>query len=128
MEEIQDSINTIWGLKPKPKKGWIKVLQNRFLSFSIIVSLGFLLLVSLVLSSFIDGFSDYLKVHFKEITVIALYIINNLITLIITIIIFAVIFKVLPDGKIKMERYFCRRCHYCIIFYAGQICYFLLHQ
>lgn len=45
--EIQDSINSIWGLKPKPKKGWIKMLQNRFLSFSVIISLGFLLLVSL---------------------------------------------------------------------------------
>jgi len=39
--EIQDSINGIWGIKPKPKKGWIKFLQNRFLSFSLIVGLGF---------------------------------------------------------------------------------------
>ncbi len=43
--EIQDSINSIWGLKAKPKKGWLKMLQNRMLSFSVIVSLGFLLLV-----------------------------------------------------------------------------------
>jgi len=45
--EMQDSINMIWGVKPKPKKGWLKMLRNRFLSFSVIVSLGFLLLVSL---------------------------------------------------------------------------------
>src|SRR5688572_13352426 len=35
--EIQDSINTIWGLKPKPKKGWLKMLVNRLLSFSVVV-------------------------------------------------------------------------------------------
>ena len=38
--EIQDSINMIWGLKPKPKRGWLKMVQNRFLSFSVIISLG----------------------------------------------------------------------------------------
>src|SRR6185436_18375363 len=59
--EIQDSINTIWGLKAKPKKGWLKFLQNRFLSFSIIVSLGFLLLVSLVVTSVIETLSTHLK-------------------------------------------------------------------
>ncbi|MEP6846294.1 MAG: YhjD/YihY/BrkB family envelope integrity protein, partial [Panacibacter sp.] len=42
--EIQDSINMIWGIKPKPKKGWVKMLLNRVLSFSVIISLGFLLL------------------------------------------------------------------------------------
>ena len=38
--DIQDSINKIWGLKAKPKKGWLKMLQTRFLSFSVIASLG----------------------------------------------------------------------------------------
>ena len=49
--EIQDSVNTIWGLKAKPKKGLWKILRNRFLSFSVVVSLGFLLLVSLATST-----------------------------------------------------------------------------
>src|ERR1700712_738872 len=82
--EIQDSINGIWGLKPKPKKGWLKMLQNRFLSFSVIISLGFLLLVSLGISSIIDGFSDRLQNHFPEVTVVVFYIINLVITLIVT--------------------------------------------
>ncbi|HEX5025553.1 MAG TPA: YhjD/YihY/BrkB family envelope integrity protein, partial [Agriterribacter sp.] len=46
--EIQDSINLIWRLKAKPRKGWLKIIINRLLSFSIIISLGFLLLVSLI--------------------------------------------------------------------------------
>ncbi len=99
--EIQESINMIWGLRPKPKRGWLKMLQNRFLSFSVIISLGFLLLVSLGVAAIIDGFSDRLKDHFPDITVVVFYIINVAITLAVTGAIFAVIFKVLPDAEIK---------------------------
>lgn len=101
--EIQDTINFIWGIKPKPKKGWVNFLKNRFLSFSVVIGLAFLLLVSLTLSTFIDGFSYILKVHFPQITVVVLYIINTIITLIITTLIFGAIFKVLPDAKIKWK-------------------------
>lgn len=101
--EIQDTINFIWGIKPKPKKGWLNFLKNRFLSFSVVIGLAFLLLVSLTLSTFIDGFSNILKVHFPQITVVVLYIINTIITLIITTLIFGAIFKVLPDAKIKWK-------------------------
>ncbi|MEO6905431.1 MAG: YihY/virulence factor BrkB family protein [Ginsengibacter sp.] len=101
--QIQDSINSIWGLKPKPKKGWLKLLKNRFLSFSIIIGLGFLLLVSLSISALIDGFSDSLKELFPDVALIIFYIINVIITLIITTLIFGAIFKVLPDAKIKWK-------------------------
>jgi membrane protein len=101
--EIQDSINTIWGLKPKPKRGWLKMLQNRFLSFSVIVSLGFLLLVSLAVTTVIDGFSERLMRYFPDVTVVIFYIINIVITLAVTALIFGVIFKVLPDAKIKWK-------------------------
>ena len=101
--EIQDSINGIWGLKPKPKKGWLKLIKNRFLSFSVIVGLGFLLLVSLGLSSIIDLFSQYLSNRFPQVTLVVFYLINVLITLAITSLIFGVIFKVLPDATIRSK-------------------------
>lgn len=99
--EIQDSINSIWGLKAKPKKGWLKMLQNRFLSFSVIVSLGFLLLVSLTLSGIVEGISNALQARYPDITVVVFYIINLVLTLVISATIFAVIFKVLPDARIR---------------------------
>jgi len=99
--DIQDSINSIWGLKPKPKRGWVKMLQNRFLSFSVIVSLGFLLLVSLAITAILDGFSYKLQSRFEDISVIVFYIINTVITLAVVSLIFSVIFKVLPDAIIK---------------------------
>ncbi len=99
--EIQDSINTIWGLKPKPKKGWVKMLQNRLLSFSVIISLGFLLLVSLGLSGIIDALSDRLRSRYPDVAVTVFYIINLLVTITVVTLLFSVIFKVLPDARIK---------------------------
>ena len=101
--QIQDTINFIWGIKPKPKKGWLNFLKNRFLSFSVIIGLAFLLLVSLTLSALVDGFSNTLQSHFPHISVVVLYIINTVITLIITSLIFGAIFKVLPDAKIRWK-------------------------
>lgn len=99
--EIQDSINSIWGLKPKPKKSWLKILQNRFLSFSVIISLGFVLLVSLAISGVIEALSNRLQAAYPDVAVVIFYILNLLITIVITTFIFATIFKVLPDAEIR---------------------------
>lgn len=99
--EIQDSINSIWGIKPKPKKGLLKLLFNRLLSFSIIVSLGFILIVSLVITSLIDTLSGRLMQIFPDATIVVFYIVNQVLTFLIIAVIFAVIFRVLPDAKIQ---------------------------
>jgi membrane protein len=101
--EIQDSINSIWGLKPKPKKGWLKMLKNRVLSFSVIVSLGFLLVVSLGVTAILEALSKQLQAMFPDVTVIIFYILNQVVTLVIVGLIFAVVFKVLPDAKIRWK-------------------------
>ena len=104
--EIQDSINTIWGFKAKPKKGLWKIIRNRFLSFSVVVSLGFLLLVSLAISTILEGLSDQLKARFPNVTVVIFYILNLIISFIVITSLFAVIFKVLPDAKTKWKDIF----------------------
>lgn len=99
--EIQDSINIIWGLKPKPKKGWVKLLLNRLWSFSVIGSFGFILLVSLVVNAVIEALMNQLQRLFPSITVVLVYIVNQLVILGVTTLLFGVIFKVLPDARIK---------------------------
>jgi membrane protein len=118
--EIQDSINSIWGLKPKPKRGWVKMLQNRFLSFSVIVGLGFLLVVSLGISSLIDGFGENLKTRFPDVSVIVFYVVNIFLTLIIITLIFGVIYKVLPDAQIKWKDVFAGAVTTALLFMAGK--------
>jgi len=101
--EIQDSINLIWKLKSKPKKGkgWLRLIINRLLSFSIIVSLGFILLVSLVINGAMDLLLNELLKKFPDVTVVAIYITNLVLTFFVTAFIFGIIFKVLPDAKIE---------------------------
>ncbi len=99
--EMQASINFIWGIKPKPKQGWLQFLKTRLLSFSLIISLGFLLLVSLGVNALVDLLNDQLKNMFPDVTVVVFYILNLVITFFIVSVIFAVIFKVLPDAQIK---------------------------
>lgn len=98
--EIQDSINTIWRVKAKPKKGWKKMLQNRFLSFSMIISLGFLLIVSLIINGIILALSNRLSQYFPDITLFLVNVINLAITFIVISALFGIIFKFLPDVKI----------------------------
>lgn len=100
--DMQDSLNSIWNLKLKPTKdNWIKMLLNRFLSFSMVVGLGFLLLVSLIVSSLLDGLMGRLQQIFPDMAVIAAYIINLLISMAVVTFLFALIYKVLPDALIK---------------------------
>jgi membrane protein len=101
--EIQDSINLIWKLRSKPKKGrgWLRLIINRLLSFSIIVSLGFILLVSLVINGAMDLLLNELLQRFPDLTVIVVYIVNLVLNFFITAFIFGIIFKVLPDAKIE---------------------------
>jgi membrane protein len=101
--EIQDSINTIWKLKAKAEKGWLIMLKSRLLSFSLVVGLGFLLLVSLTVNALVEGLMDKLKQIFPQITVVLVYIFNLIITLLITSSLFAIIFKVLPDAVIRWK-------------------------
>lgn len=118
--DIQDSINKIWGLKAKPKKGWLKMLRNRFLSFSVIASLGFLLLVSLGISAIIEALMNSFQAKFPGVAVVVVYIINLLLTLSITTVIFSVIFKVLPDARIKWKDVIAGAVTTAILFMLGK--------
>jgi len=99
--EIQDSLNIIWRVKAKPKRGWLKLVQNRFLSFSLIISLGFLMLASLLVNLILKALSSWIINFMHAITSVLLNVINLGATFIIISVLFGIIFKFLPDVKIK---------------------------
>ncbi len=101
--EIQDSINMIWKVKAKPKRGWVKLLKDRLLSGSLIVGLGFLLIVTLMVNGVLLALSDMLKARFPDLTIIILNGVNLAISFFVITILFGVIFKVLPDAKISWK-------------------------
>ena len=101
--EMQDSINYIWSVKAKPKKSWLKFLINRALSFSLILSLGFLLLVSLIISALLNLLSDKLDDFFPQFPVELFQYVSSGITLVVITALFMVIYKVLPDAVISWK-------------------------
>lgn len=99
--EMQDSINYIWSIKPKPRKGLVKLIIDRLTSFSLIISFGFILLVSLVVHALVDLLYDELQRSFDQATVVIFQAVNYIILWGIITTLFAIIFKVLPDAHIR---------------------------
>lgn len=120
--EIQDSINHIWGLKSKPKRGWLKMLVNRLISFSLIISLGFLLMVSLFLNTVVEVLSKQLIRFLPGNGVYVVTILNNCLMFILLSLLFGIIFKVLPDARIKWKNVMVGAVATAILFMFGKFC------
>jgi membrane protein len=97
--ELQDALNTIWEVKPNPKAGAGGFIRTRFLSFSMVLGIGFLLLVSLILSAGLSGVVAYLGQLFPVIASL-LQVANFVLGFIVTTVLFGLIYKFLPDVKI----------------------------
>lgn len=118
--EIQDSINYIWSIKSKPQKSWLQYLKNRVLSFSIIITLGFLLIVSLGVNTVVDLLSSRLEKYFSEVSVIIFSGLNIALVLLIITALFTVIFKILPDGHVRWKECIVGAAFTAIMFAIGK--------
>lgn len=98
--QLQDALNTIWGVKAKPGGGIWGFLRSRFLSFAMVGGICFLLLVSLTLESVLKGFSHWVQAMLPGGIVLAL-IVYWIFDLSVIILLFAIIFKYLPDAQIE---------------------------
>ncbi len=99
--DIQNSINNIWHVRPKVKKGWLKIIKDRLLSSSLVIGLGFLLVVTLIVNGIIIALTDRLQRFFPDTSVQLFNGINFLLSFGIIFFMFCIIFKVLPDVNIK---------------------------
>ena len=100
--ELQESLNIIWRVKPKPGRSMIKgLLKDRVQSFALVIATGFLLLVSLLVSTALSATSNYISESFITIPLYVLDIANMVISLGVIYLLFAMIYKVLPDVHIS---------------------------
>ncbi len=97
--QLQDALNTIWEVTPKPGRGFMSMVRDRFLSFTLVLGTGFLLLVSLIVSAGLRAFSGYLGSLAPNLGLI-LELSNTIISLAVITLLFAMIFKMLPDVNI----------------------------
>jgi membrane protein len=101
---LQDALNRIWKVKPNPKKGLLRVIFSRIMSFALVVGLGFTLMVSLVVEALLTILQRYIEQLLKGVSVYVLQGIQFGISFVISTLIFAAIFKFLPDAKIRWRR------------------------
>lgn len=118
--EMQDSINYIWSIKTKPKKSIVKFFFDRLISFSLIISFGFILMVSLGVHALIDLLHDKLKTFFDDATVVIFQGLNYCILFVVITTLFAIIFKVLPDAKIRWKDTFIGATFTACLFLLGK--------
>lgn len=97
--ELQGALNAIWNVKPKPDRGIWGTIQDRFLSFGMVLVVGFLLLVSLVVSAVLSGVAKYLTELAPGVPLL-MQAANFAVSFAIVAGLFALIFKYLPDAKI----------------------------
>ncbi|GAB3526140.1 YihY/virulence factor BrkB family protein [Pontibacter brevis] len=117
---LQDSINAMWEVRAKPEKGWLKLIVDRVLSLALVVSLGFLLLVSLSVDIVLGIIDDYLREQITGIAVYFMTVANVVVSISISILIFAVIFKVLPDAQIRWRNVWVGASVTAILFVLGK--------
>jgi membrane protein len=94
--ELKESLNIIWGVEPRPGKPIFKLIKTRIGAFSMVLIMGFLLLVSLMMSALIVILNKYLGAHFPVLLPV-IEILNIIVFFTIITFLFAMIFKFLPD-------------------------------
>lgn len=99
--QLQQILNKMWEVKPKPKQKFVKLLRDRVFSFGLILVIGFLLLVSLVLSAAVTTVSEWVNEYISETLVVLFSALDIMLSIGVVTLLFASIFKFLPDAKIR---------------------------
>jgi len=104
--DMQDSLNTIWRIEATPHKAWLKFIVNRCISLLIILSVGLLLMTTVILNSILVNFGEeifeFLKID-EFVTQATVILINNTLTAFLSVMVFFILFKVLPDANVKFK-------------------------
>ena len=119
--DLQESLDMVWKVKPKPGRGMIKgLLKDRIRSFAVVVGTGFLLLVSLIVSAVISAINNYVSEQFFELPVYYLEISNLFVSLFIIFLLFMLLFKFLPDVNIRWKHVWVGALVTAVLFVIGK--------
>ncbi len=117
--ELQQDLNLIWGVEARPGQGWRGFIKNRLLSFAMILGIGFLLLVSLIVSAALAVLNKYFSTMIPGAAVLW-QVVNILVSLGVITLLFAMIYKVLPDVKIAWREVWVGAVITALLFTAGK--------
>jgi membrane protein len=117
--EMQDALNEIWGIDTTAKSGFWNLIKTRFLSFGMVLGIGFLLLVSLLLSATLSAIAKYVS-GFLPVPSAVLQLADFLFSIFFITVLFAMIFKILPDVKIPWSDVWVGAAMTAILFTIGK--------
>jgi membrane protein len=112
--ELQDSMNAVWEVKPKPNRGWMDIVKQRFFSLALVLGTGFLLLVSLVINTLLASIVSSLGIGWFW------SVVNFVVSLAVIIGLFTMLFKYLPDAKVPWKPAFLGGCVSAVLFTIGR--------
>jgi membrane protein len=118
--QLQDSMNTMWEVAPRPDRGIMGMIRVRVFSFAMVMAVGFLLLVSLVISAALAALEGYVIGLLPEFELI-MQIISYIVTFVIVTLIFALIFKYVPDAEIEWRDVWLGAAVTGLLFLIGQV-------
>jgi membrane protein len=118
--ELQDALNTIWGVTPKPGRGVMGVVKDRVWSFALVVGVGFVLLVSLALTAWLAMLGTYFG-HLLPLPTVLLEAINFAISFVVITALFALTFKLLPDVKVAWRDVWLGAAVTSVLFSVGKL-------
>lgn len=101
--QLKLSLNDIWKIKPKSNTKIWKVILDRILSFAFVLVIGFLLLISFIITAAINALNDYIKEVLPDVLVYLTYALDVVLSIGIISVLFALMFKYLPDTKIRWK-------------------------
>lgn len=100
--QLQDALNTIWEVRPKPGRGFIRIIRERFLSFAMVIVIGFLLLVSLVITTALSALTRSWAALYPFTATIWIGF-NFLLSFFVSTLLFVLMFKYLPDVRLRWK-------------------------
>jgi membrane protein len=118
--ELQDGLNTVWEVKPKPGRGILGIIKHRFLSMAMVLGIGFLLLVSLVLSAALAALGTYLG-GVLPVPALVLHLINFIVSFGVITLLFALMYKFVPDVEISWNDVWIGAAITALLFTIGKI-------
>ena len=119
--DMQDSINFIWQIKVKPKRGYLKMALDRVLSFSMVIVIGFLVTVSLLLNALLAALYTYIAHLLPFASFYLLEVINLSITFFTILVLFTITFKYLPDANVPLKYCWVGAAFTAILFILGNL-------
>ncbi|MBX2982989.1 MAG: YihY/virulence factor BrkB family protein [Flavobacteriales bacterium] len=118
---LKNSLNRIWEIEPKPKNSVLHFLVSRLLSFSFVMGLGFLLIVTFTLNALVSGFAERLGQYMPELGAQLVQLISFGITFAVSTLVFAFIFKFLPAVKIAWKDVLPGAAFTTVLFILGEL-------